>query len=326
MAMEYGCYGPDDFQLGIAPMSHGAGFAFIMATLYFGGTVDILPRFDPELTLRRLAEGHFTGVFMVPAHFQAIFSLPPATLHRWKTGSTALRTIISNASALPQSIKERIVDYWGPGKLHETYGSTEGGIVTNLRPEDQLSRLHSVGPAFALNEIRLLGPDGTEVAAGEVGELFSRSPYVFNGYFEKPEETAEVFREGWVSAGDLARKDEDGYLYIVDRKKDMVITGGFNVYPREVEEQLLQHPAILEAAVIGIPDERWGESIQAFYVLRTGKNVNQEELDSHCRKTLAGFKVPKNFHEIGALPRNTGGKILKTALRTQLERHTGQTS
>ena len=140
MAMEYGCYGPDDVQLGIAPMAHGAGFAFIMATLYFGGTVDVLPKFDPELVLRKLSTGRFSGVFMVPTHFQNIFSLEASVLDRYRSGGGNLRTIMSNAAALPAGLKERIVSYWGPDKLHETYGSTEAGIVTNLRPHDQLTR------------------------------------------------------------------------------------------------------------------------------------------------------------------------------------------
>ncbi len=315
MAMEYGCYGPDDLQLGIAPMAHGAGFAFIMASLYFGGTVEVLPKFDPELVLKRLGSAPFTGVFMVPAHFHAIFAQERPVLERWRGSCGALRTIMSNASALPYATKQQIVSYWGEGLLHETYGSTEAGVVTNLRPVDQLSRRASVGRAFALNEIRLLDEDGREVAPGEIGELYSRSPYLFEGYFGRPEETAACMRDGWVSAGDLARQDEDGYFYIVDRKKDMVITGGYNVYPREIEEQLHQHPEVLEAAVIGVPDERWGEALVAFVVPRAQGAAAAGELERHCRERLAGYKVPKRFLHAGALPRNAGGKVLKNELR-----------
>jgi acyl-CoA synthetase (AMP-forming)/AMP-acid ligase II len=315
MAMEYGCYGPDDLQLGIAPMAHGAGFAFIMASIFFGGTVDVLPRFDPELVLRKLASAPFTGVFMVPAHFHAIFGLEKPLLDRWRGRFPVLRTIMSNASALPYVTKQQIVGYWGEGLLHETYGSTEAGIVTNLRPADQLVRRASVGKAFALNEVRLLDEAGREVGPGEIGELYSRSPYLFDGYFGRPEETAAAMRDGWVSAGDLARRDEDGYLYIVDRKKDMVITGGYNVYPREIEEQLHQHPEVLEAAVIGVPDDRWGEALVAFVVPRTPGAVPAAEFERHCRERLAGYKVPKRFLFTGPLPRNAGGKVLKNELR-----------
>lgn len=315
MAMEYGCYGPDDLQLGIAPLAHGAGFAFIMASLYFGGTVDVLPRFDPELVVRRLAHEPFTGVFMVPTHFQSIFSLEAATLERFRGGATPLRTIMSNAAALPQVMKERIVDYWGPGLLHETYGSTEAGVVTNLRPAYQLTKPRSVGPAFALNRIRLLDATGNEVKRGEIGELYSASPYVFNGYWQQPEEEALAWRDGWVTAGDLARQDDDGFYSIVDRKKDLVITGGINVYPREIEEVLHRHPAIRESAVIGVADERWGEALRAYVVVKQGMNIAVRDLDEHCRTTLAPYKVPKEFRFIDALPRNAGGKILKRELQ-----------
>ncbi|HEY0940238.1 MAG TPA: AMP-binding protein [Steroidobacter sp.] len=314
MAMEYGCYGPDDYQLGIAPMAHGAGFAFIMASVFFGGTVKILPSFDPMEVVATLASEPFTSVFMVPTHFHAIFAAEKSQLDRYRGKATTLKSIISNASALPQTTKEKIVAYWGEGLLHETYGSTEAGIVTNLRPRFQLIKRQSVGPAFALNCIRLLDDDGREVGPGEVGELFSRSPYVFNGYWNQPEETAKALRDGWVTAGDLARRDEDGFHYIVDRKKDMVVTGGFNVYPREVEEVLHRHPALLEAAVVGTPDEYFGEALCAFLVVRQGMHVSADELQQHCREMLSGYKVPKHYRFVASLPKNAGGKVLKTAL------------
>lgn len=314
MAMEYGCYGPDDYQLGIAPMAHGAGFAFIMATLYFGGTVEVLPKFDPALVVQRLASAPFTGVFMVPTHFQSIFALEQSALAKHAGATPALRTIMSNAAALPQAVKERIIGYWGEGKLHETYGSTEGGVVTNLRPQYQLTKQQSVGPAFSLNLIKLVDDSGHEVSRGNVGELFSLSPYTFNGYWRQPEETACAIKDGWVSAGDLARQDEDGFYYVVDRKKDMVVTGGMNVYPREIEEVLHTHPAIREAAVIGVPDELWGEALRAYAVLRPGMNAMAADLERHCRDKLAGYKIPKDFRFMEALPRNAGGKVLKKDL------------
>ncbi|MEZ5530895.1 MAG: AMP-binding protein [Steroidobacteraceae bacterium] len=318
MAMEYGCYGPEDVQLGIAPMAHGAGFAFIMCSLYFGGTVEIMPKFDAGQVVHKLASEPFTGVFMVPTHYSSIFALEAAFLARHRGGARALRAIMSNASALPQVLKERIVDYWGPGLLHETYGSTEAGIVTNLRPRFQLDKPRCVGPPFALNEIRLLDDAGREVADGEVGELFSRSPYLFSGYFDRPEDTAAVMRDGWVSAGDLARRDDDGHYYIVDRRKDMIVSGGINVYPREVEEVLQAHPAVREAAVIGVPDEHWGERLRAYIVHRRERHASAADLEAHCRERLAGYKVPKEFRDIAELPRNAGGKVLKKQLRTLL--------
>jgi acyl-CoA synthetase (AMP-forming)/AMP-acid ligase II len=290
-----------------------------MCTLYFGGFVEIAVRFDPAQVLERLADGAFTGVFMVPTHFQAIFALPSETLAQRKGTARSLRTIISNAAALPQAVKERIVEYFGDGLLHETYGSTEAGIVTNIRPRDQLRTRQSVGRAFALNEIRLLAPDGSEVPDGEVGELFSRSPYLFDGYWNRPEWTAECSRDGgWVSAGDLARRDAEGFLYIVDRRKDMVVTGGFNVYPREVEIVLEQHPAVREACVVGVPDEHWGERVRGFVVLREAAEAGQvlaEDIASFSRERLARYKAPREIAFIDVVPRNIGGKVLKRELR-----------
>lgn len=316
MAMEYGCFGPDDRHLSLAPMAHGAGFAFTMAPLFFGGFVEVLPKFDPELVLHRLAAGRITGTFMVPTHYQSLFGLERTVLERHRGTTPALKAIISNASALPQAVKEKIVGYFGAGLLHETYGSTEGGVVTNLRPQYQLVKHQCVGVPFTCTEVRLLDEQGREVPTGELGELYSRSPFLFNGYHGKPEETAACIRDGAVSVGDLARRDEEGFIYIVDRKKDMVISGGINIYPREIEEVLHQHPAVLEAAVIGVPDEHWGERLRAFVVWRDGMHADAAALEAHCRAVLAGYKVPREFRVLPALPRNTGGKVLKRELRT----------
>ncbi len=313
MAAEYGCYGPDDSQLVIAPMFHGGGFVFALASVFFGGTCEVLPRFDPETVVRRLSEGGFTGTFMVPTHFHAILNLGETS--RAHCRSHRLKALVSNAAALPQATKEKILPLFGDGVLHETYGATEAGIVTNLRPADQLRKKNSVGLPFVGNLVRLLRDDGEEAAAGEVGELFSVSPYLFNGYWERPEETAAALRDGWVSVGDMARRDEEGYVYIVDRKKDMIVSGGVNVYPRDVEDVLSRHPAVREAAVVGVPDDYWGERVKAFLVIRGDERPRPEELIDYAKERLAGFKVPKEIDFIDALPRNPAGKILKRALR-----------
>ena len=315
MAMEYGCFGPQERFLGIAPLAHGAGFAFAMAALYFGGYIEIVERFDAASTLSKLATEKFTGVFLVPTHLQSIFSLDSELLARYRGAPPGLRAMISNAAALPQPLKEKITAYFGGGLLHETYGSTEAGIVTNIRPDDQLRKPHSVGLPFATTEIRLLDDSGVEVATGEAGELYSRSPYLFNGYMNQPEETAACSRNGWVSAGDVARRDADGFIYIVDRKKDMVISGGINIYPREIEEVLNRHRDVIESAVVGIPDDHWGERLRAFVVPRAGSLRQPEPLLEHCRTLLSSYKVPKEIRFIDTIPRNLGGKVLKKELR-----------
>jgi long-chain acyl-CoA synthetase len=313
MAVEYGCYGPDDRYLAIAPLFHGAGYAFAHAAIFFGGTCEILSRFEPDIAIARLHETGAAGTFMVPTHFHAIFALEAAVLERNR--GTGLKALVSNAAPLPQRTKERIVDYFGEGLLHETYGSTEAAIVTNLRPADQLRKTQCVGKAFPLNEIRLLGDDGQPVASGEVGELFSVSPTLFLGYWNQPDATAASLRNGWFSAGDLARQDEEGYYYLVDRKKDMYISGGVNVYPREVEEFLFRIPGVKEAAVVGVPDDYWGEVGRAFVVAMPGATLDADAVLAGCRGALASHKVPRQVSFIDALPRNAAGKVLKTELR-----------
>lgn len=313
MASEFGCYGPDDAYLAIAPLFHGAGLAFAMGSIFFGGTCEILSRFEPDAVIAKL--GDKTGTFMVPTHFNALFALESKLLERARRHR--LRTIVSNAAPLPQVMKERIVGLWGEGILHEVYGSTEAGNVSSLRPRYQLVKERCVGKPFPCTQIRLLGEEGCEVAPGEVGELFSNSPYLFNGYHGKPEETAASLRDGWFSAGDLARRDEEGFLYLVDRKKDMIITGGVNVYPREIEEVLFRHPALADVAVIGEPDAYWGESVCAIVVPKAGSVPDPEEVAAFCKADLAGFKTPRRvIVRAEPLPRNAAGKVLKGELRT----------
>jgi long-chain acyl-CoA synthetase len=314
-AVEFGCYTPDDRALAIAPLFHGAGFAFALAPIFFGGYCEILPKYDPEEVLRLVSELNLSNIFMVPTHFHAMFSMGPKVLGKYATDS--LHTIISNAAPLPQDTKERIVARFGGGVLHETYGSTEAGIVSNLRPADQLRKERCVGLAYPNTQIRLLDPDGNDVAPGEVGEIYTLSTTHFNGYWKMPEATAESFRGSWLTVGDMGRLDDEGYLYLVDRKNDMIITGGVNVFPREIEEVLHTHPAVLEVGVIGVEDDHWGEAVKAIIVIREGESVGEDALLAHCRESLGKYKIPKSFAFIDKLPRNAGGKILKTVLRAR---------
>ena len=318
MAIEYGCYGPDDRALAIAPMFHGAGFAFAAAPLAFGGTVEILPRFDAELTLRRLADLRATNLFVVPTHLHAIFGLSETVLQALRP--VGLKTLISNAAPLATSLKERALAYVGDGVLYECYGSTEAGIVSNLRPADQARKQQCVGLPFPWTEIRLLDEAGAPVVAGAIGEIHTRSPYLFNGYWRQPEASRDALRDGWLTVGDLGRFDEEGHLYIVGRKKDMVITGGLNVYPREIEDLLHAHPRVAEACVVGLPDEQWGERIVAGIVLRDAKAGAdlESELAGWLQARLARHKVPKQFVVIEQVPRNPAGKVLKRVLQEQL--------
>ncbi len=319
MAAEYGCYGPRDHGLTVAPMYHGAGLSFTLANLFLGGSATIHPRFEPERVLAALAAEAITNIFVVPTHFHGLFSLGDDRVAG--AGRGALKAIVSNAAPLAQAMKERIVAALGDDLLFECYGSTEGGVVSNLAPADQLRKERSVGLPFPATEVRLLDDDGREVRTGEVGELYSRSPYLFVGYQGRPEATAATMRDGWFSAGDLARRDDEGYLYIVDRKGDKIITGGLNVFPREIEELLVRHPAVAEAAVFGLPDARWGEAIHAAVTLdpAAGGQLDADELIEFCRGRLSAHKVPKGIEQVDQLPRNAAGKVLRRVLRD--ERH-----
>jgi long-chain acyl-CoA synthetase len=313
MAAEYGCYTPDDISLAVAPIYHGAGMAFALAPVYFGGTVSLLKSFNAEDVLRSLDTDGITNVFLVPTMFQAIFALPETGRRRY--AHSALKVIMSNAAPLPQATKELIVREWPLSGLYELYGSTEGGIVTTLRPRDQLRKNQCVGQPFPLTDIKLLNDEGDEVEVGEVGELFSRSPYLLNGYHKQPEALLESLRGQYFSAGDMAVLDDEGYFYIVDRKKDMIVTGGVNVYPREVEEVLLRHPKIADVAVIGVADTYWGEAVKAVIVLKPTMKASIEEIIHFCDGKLARFKHPNTIEFVAALPRNSAGKVLKRRLR-----------
>ena len=313
MAAEYRCFGADDHFLALAPMCHGAGFVFACAALFFGGTTSLFPANDPVAMLDRIGQRDISGVFMVPTQFARLFDLPQAELDRRR--KHRLTSIISNAAALPQAMKLRAIDQFGEGLLHETYGSTEGGIVTNIRPPEHRAHPGSVGRPFPGVEIDLRNDSGGRCAPGEPGELFSRSPTSFAGYWQLPDETALAVDDGWVTVGDIATRDADGFVTIVDRKKDMVVTGGLNVYPREIENVIAALGGVADVAVVGRSDPQWGETLHAFVVARRGEAVDPAAITVGCRDRLAAYKVPRAISVVDELPRNASGKGLKVALR-----------
>ncbi len=314
MDVEYGCFGMDDRFLALAPLYHGAGFAFAAASISFGGTCILFDSSRADDIVSRLAEGDITGVFMVPTHFSRLFELADYHFDGFSQ-KHGLKTIISNAAALPQMFKEKTVALFGEGLLHETYGSTEGGIVTNIRPDKLLKKPGSVGTAFVQMEVEVRNSEGGICQPGEIGELFCRGPYTFNGYLNKPQETAETIQDGWVTVQDLAIVDEDGFISICGRKKDMIVSGGVNIYPAEIEAVISAMPAVEEAAVVGLPDEEWGERIHAFIIRGQDLAISEEDVLSTCRDHLSRFKVPRGISFIEQLPKNATGKLLKRELR-----------
>lgn len=317
-AAEYRALGPDTRMLVSTPLFHGAGFINLLAPCWFGGEAVILSRFNIDLLLELIERHRITKAHLVPAHFAAYFALPEA--QRRRRDLSSLRCVVSGTAPLAQPVKEKIVEAFGADVLHERYGSTEASIVSNLRPADQLRKSACVGLPFPSVEVEIRGPDGAAVAAGETGELWSRSPLMFSGYWRRPEAEARAVRGGWVSAGDLARRDEEGYLYLVDRKDDMIISGGENVYPSEVETMLGGHPDVKDVAVIGVADEKWGERVHAVIIPHAGKSLDENQVLEWCRDKIAGYKRPRSasFIKDEEMPRTATGKILHRVLR---ERH-----
>jgi long-chain acyl-CoA synthetase len=314
-ALEWGL-GPGRRTIAVAPMYHGAGFAFAYAAVHTGGTVSMLRAFDPEQLLAMVATERAHSVFLVPTHAQMLRGLGDDAIA--STNTASLETLYFNAAPMPMPLKEWVLDAFPHVGLHDLYGSTEAGIVTNLRPADQRRKPGSVGPPWFMTELRVVDDAGDPVVPGAPGELFSRSPYLMNGYLDDEEATvACTTDDGFLSSGDVATIDDEGYVTIVDRVKDLIITGGVNVYPREVENVVIAHPAVADVAVVGLPSETWGEQVTAVVVRRPDVDVTAETLDEYCREQLAGFKRPKRWEFITSLPRSPAGKVLKRDLRVQ---------
>jgi acyl-CoA synthetase (AMP-forming)/AMP-acid ligase II len=308
----------DDIALLAMPMCHANSLYFSHTFTHLGATCRIDDRrsFDPEALLATLANERVTFTSLVPTHYIMMLGLPAATKAKYDV-SRVDKLMISSAPARKDT-KLAILEHFRNGRLHELYGSTEAGWVTLLRPDEQIERLGSVGREWAgSGPIRLLDPEGREVADGEVGELYSRTPYVFDGYWKNPEKTAEAFRGAWCSVGDMARRDADGYIHLVDRKSNMIVSGGENVYPSEVESVLGAHPEVKDVAVVGVPHDKWGEAVHAVVVLHRPEAASEADLLEWCRGRIAGYKRPRTIRFIADadMPRTATGKILHRTLR-----------
>lgn len=311
----------DDTALMVMPMCHANSLYFSHTFVHLGATcvIDDRRSFDPEALLATLSGQKVTFTSLVPTHYIMMLGLPAATKAKYDV-SRVEKLMISSAPARRET-KLAILEHFRNGSLYELYGSTEAGWVTLLPPEEQIDKLGSVGREWVgSGPIRLLDPDGHEVADGEVGELYSRTPYVFDGYWKNPEKTAEAFRGAWCSVGDMARRDADGYIHLVDRKSNMIITGGENVYPSEVESMLGAHPGVRDVAVVGLPHDKWGEAVHAVVVLHGGSGLTEDALLDWCRSRMAGYKRPQSvrFMADADLPRTATGKIQHRLLRERL--------
>ena len=303
-----------DVQLAVAPQYHAGPCAWFLATLVSGGTLVIMPGFDPQGVLAHIEKHQCNWLMMVPVMYNFMLSLPDEVLAKYDLSS--LRTLISGGAPLHTPTKVKIKQFFKNAELNEFYGSTELGVSTTLRDVDQMRKERSVGKPLQDLELKLVDLHGKGVACGEVGQLYSRGLGGFRGYWNNEKATSDAFLDGeWATVGDLARQDEDGYYYIVDRIKDMIITGGVNVYPAEIEETLCRIEGVADAAVIGVPDGKWGEAVKAVIVPKADSQLSEDALIDFCKEKMAKFKAPKTVDFVEAIPRNPSGKILKNELR-----------
>lgn len=308
----------NDNALLVMPMCHANSLYFFSAFTQCGAACTIYNRksIDPEHLVRTLAEADATFTSLVPTHYIMMLGLPEKVRAKYNVESVT-KMMISSAPARADT-KRGVMEYFRNTGLFELYGSTECGWVTMLHPEEQFSKLGSVGrETVGSKKIRLLDPNGNDVRDGEPGELYSCNAQTFDGYWKLPEKTAEAFRGDYCTVGDLARRDADGFIHLVDRKSNMVISGGENVYPSEVEAMLGGHPKVKDVAVIGVADEKWGERVHAVVITHDGAALSEADVIEWSRDKIAGYKRPRSVTFIAEteMPRTATGKILHRVLR-----------
>jgi acyl-CoA synthetase (AMP-forming)/AMP-acid ligase II len=312
--------GPDASFLVAMPLFHVGGSSYAMAALYAGGRMVMTRTPDPELLIRLLQEESITHTFFVPALLAGLVTVPGAA----ERDFSALRVLCYGASPMPLPLLRASMDVF-PNVFMQVYGMTEAcGVVSVLGPADHADpdhtdRLISAGKPIAGVRMEIRSPDkGEPVPDGEAGEVWVHTEQLMSGYWNRPDATGEVLtQDGWYRSGDGGHFDSDGYLYVTDRIKDMIISGGENIYPAEIERVLAEHPAVADLTVVGVPDDKWGEVPKAVVVAASGHTVDERELLDYCRDHLASYKCPKSVDVVGELPRNPTGKILKKDVRAR---------
>jgi acyl-CoA synthetase (AMP-forming)/AMP-acid ligase II len=293
-----------------APVTHASG-AFFLPHLLRGARNVVMERFDPGRFLEELERTQATATFVVPTMLSMLLDDPGV-----EDAKVKLRRLCYGAAPAAPSLLERAQQIFGP-VLANTYGQAEAPMaITCLKPEDHAGRFGSAGKPYTLCQVRIFDEDDRELPPGEEGEVVTRGPHVMTGYLDQPEETAKTLRGGWLHTGDLGMADEEGFIALLDRRHDMIISGGFNVYPRAVEDALLAHPAVKEAAVVGLLDDRWGEKVHA--VVSTRTEVSEDELLQFAAGHLAGYKRPRSIEFWDELPKSGPGKILRRSVRDQV--------
>jgi acyl-CoA synthetase (AMP-forming)/AMP-acid ligase II len=309
-------YRPDDIYLTCGPLYHSGPSAFLGIALLFGQTMIVQRRFDAQDWLRLVDTYQATSTFAAPAPVRMICALPRQVKDRYDR--SAMRIMVANAAPWSYALKQQYVADFPPGSLFEVYGSTELGVDTVLMPQDQLRKPGSCGKSAPGIEIMLVGADGNEVTGtgpDHSGEVYVRSRGTFDTYYKNDAGYTANSRGDFHTVGDIAYRDDEGYLYICDRKTDMIISGGMNIYPAEIEAALEQHPGIYDVAVFGIPSEQWGEAVHATVVRSPGSSLTSEQITAFAREHLASYKVPRSVDFASELPRTGSGKLLKRQLR-----------
>ena len=306
-----------DVCLNVMPLYHVNSTFYTFLFLYIGGTAYIHParHFRAEEILEIIEREKITFISLIPTHYNLILNVSEEA-KKHDVGS--IKKLLCSSAPVRKSMKKAIMKFFPGVELYEAYGSTEAGLVTILKPNDQLRKLGSIGyEAVGTDFVKILDEDGNEVPVGEVGELYSKGPMMFEEYYKLPEKTASSFRGGWFSAGDMAKRDENGFFYIVDRKDNMIITGGEHVYPSEVEELISKYPGVFDVAVIGLPDPKWGEKVAAVVVPKQQTNLDEQSIIDYCRDKIAGYKRARQiiFIKDEEMPRTPTGKILHRVLR-----------
>ena len=300
-------------QLVIPPLFHVAALSSLIQNCLVEGTIIIQREFQPEIVLQTIQDEKVESMFLVPAMWNFLFQV--SNLLEYDLSS--MTTCSIGGAICPLEIKKRILQVFKNASILEAFGQTEmSPSTTYLVGEDALRKTESVGKPSINVRIRIVDHEMNDVPLGEVGEIVYQGPTTMKEYYNNPEATEEAFKGGWFHSGDLVRMDEEGFIYVVDRKKDMIISGGENIYPKELEDVLYTHPHILEAAVVGIPDPKWGETVKAYIVVKPGKQMTEDEIIAYCQSSIASYKKPRVIEFMDSLPRNASGKVLKTVLRT----------
>ncbi len=298
-----------------APLYHAAPNMYASVISSMGFELVIMPRFDPEEMLRLIERHKISHIMLVPTMMHRLLRLPSNV--RGKYDISSLQHVVTTAAHCPPEVKRGITSWWGP-ILYEFYGGTEIGGVTLCSPAQAIEKNGTVGKVISEAEVRIRGEDGNELQIGNIGEVYGRlNCFPDFTYINRDDQRKEIEWKGLITCGDIGYLDKDGFLFLCDRAKDMIISGGVNIYPAEIESALLENDAVLDCAIIGVPDEEFGESVFAYVVLEKDKSASRNSIEEFLRKRIAGYKIPKNFEFVSDLPREESGKMFKRKLRDQ---------